>query len=428
MFTGAGSLDGASRQPADHGAGSMAVPAILNLKRALALVLARSPALQGAAAEVAARESERLQAGLLPNPELRTTVENFAGSGRFAATRSAETTVELSQLVQLGGDRSSRVQLATYDRKLAGWDYAARRLDLLTATTERFVDVLAAQRRLDLSRSLLQLARKVESAADNRVAAGKASPLERIRAQILVAQTQSTLAQNKADLQAARQSLASLWGEHRASFQKVVGRFPQQVELPAAATLEPYLQNNPAVARWADEINARRAAVSVAQAKATPDVVVSVGGRRLSETGDNAVVASLSIPLPLFDRQQGAIAAARQRVSEAGYDRQRTENRLQATFSSAYGQLSAAASQLQALRSSILPKAQSVFDATTTGYREGKFDLLHLLDAQRALFDARLSTVDANVRYSKAQTQVEGLIGRSLASVTAGPDTQGRQP
>lgn len=397
----------------------------LRLRDALALILAHSPALQAANAEMRAREAERLQAGRLPNPEVTAGVENFSGSGPYARFRGAESTIELSQLIELGGDRASRVRRASAERNLAGWDYETERLSVLTTATERFIDTLAAQKRVDLAQQLFELAERSRDAASKRVAAGKVSPIDLQKAEIAVAQAKMRVERDRSELAAARRRLAILWGSPEARFGTVVGTFTANPQIPPAALIMPYLRENPAIARWADELEARRAQQSLARAQAVPDVTVGLGTRHFQDAGDNALVATVSIPLPIFDRNQGAIHAARHRLDAGEYQQGQAREQVQATFDSAYGRLTAAAHQLRTLDSSILPQAQSVFDAVSTGYREGKFDLLSLLDAQRSLFEARLNAVETQADFLKAKTEIEGLIGRSLASVSTQKGEQG---
>ena len=96
---------------------------VLTLRQALALALLRNPELASAAWEVRAGEARTLQAGLLPNPEVGVEVENFAGSGEFRGVDAAETTVALSQVIELGGKRLRRARVAALERDLAAWEY-----------------------------------------------------------------------------------------------------------------------------------------------------------------------------------------------------------------------------------------------------------------------------------------------------------------
>jgi cobalt-zinc-cadmium efflux system outer membrane protein len=94
----------------------------LTLRDALAAALRDSPALAADAAEVRAREAEMLQAGRRPNPELGVELENLAGSGPFSGLDGLETTLALSQAIELGGKRGRRVEAARLDRDVAAWD------------------------------------------------------------------------------------------------------------------------------------------------------------------------------------------------------------------------------------------------------------------------------------------------------------------
>ena len=130
----------------------------LTQPRAIALALASNPELVISACELNAADGRVLQAGLLPNPELGIEVENFAGSGSRSSFDQAETTLQVSQLFELGGKRAKRIVMAGLDRNLRTWDLEAKRLDVITETRKAFVGVLAAQRRHVLASDLASLA------------------------------------------------------------------------------------------------------------------------------------------------------------------------------------------------------------------------------------------------------------------------------
>jgi len=389
----------------------------LTLREVLKLVLMYSPALKGVSAEVRAREAETVQAGRVPNPEMGLAIDNFSGSGPYSGQQSAETTVQLSQLIELGGDRAARTNAAAAEGRLAGWDYEAERLNVLTTATNRFIGVMAAQKRVELAEQLLSVAQESAAAAAKRVAAGKSSEIDRSSAEILVAQVRTQFERTKAELVAARRRLALLWDSGNVRFHEAVGSFPAGRNVPPIEVLEGYLKDNPAIARWADENEVRRAKLAEARAKGITDVTVGLGARRFRDSGDNALVATISVPLALFDRNRGNIAAAGLRIDETDYSKRQVENDLHATFQSAYSRLVASAGQLKSLESDILPKAQMIFDAVSAGYREGKYDILRLLVEQRSFFESRLSQVEAQADFLTAKTELEGLIGRSLESV-----------
>jgi cobalt-zinc-cadmium efflux system outer membrane protein len=123
----------------------------ITLSDAVSLALLNNPELKAFSLEVRVLEAQTLQAGLLPNPEIDTELENFMGSGEFDAFDSVETTIQLSQLIELGGKRSKRKRVSSLERDLAEWDYLTKRADVLTEVTKAFIEVLAAQEHLSLS-------------------------------------------------------------------------------------------------------------------------------------------------------------------------------------------------------------------------------------------------------------------------------------
>src|SRR5437660_1513548 len=112
--------------------------AVLTLPQALALALLQNPELRAFAWEVRVAEARTLQAGLRPNPELGLDIENVAGTGAFQGGRSAETTLRLSQVIELGGKRARRLRVAALERDLAAWDYETKRVEVLTAVAQAF--------------------------------------------------------------------------------------------------------------------------------------------------------------------------------------------------------------------------------------------------------------------------------------------------
>ena len=122
------------------------------------MTLKHNPELATYAWTIRSKEIDQIEAGLLPNPEAAFEVENFAGSGDLSGFRSAETTIALSQLIELGDKRMKRRQLASTDRDLARWDYEVKRVDLLSQTAVAFADVLGEQEKLTIANEINELA------------------------------------------------------------------------------------------------------------------------------------------------------------------------------------------------------------------------------------------------------------------------------
>jgi len=394
------------------------IPEQLMMASAMGLALRRNPSLAGFSAEVRARDAAALQAGLLPNPELEVGLENFGGKGALEGVDGAETTIAFSQLVELGGKRGNRKVVATLDKTLANWDCQSEKLDILAATAKAFVEVLVAQEQLALNHELLKLAEQTTRAVSEKVDAGKVSPVEKSLAQIELATARTEANKASRKLEAARRRLAGFWGSERADFARAVGKLGDISALPDEESLRTYLDNNPDLARWATEIERSEAAFSLARSKAIPDLTLSAGVRNFQETDDNAFLVGASIPIPLFDRNQGGVSEARARIDKAQSEQRAAKVGLATDLSGIWMKLSAIYSEAIALRDEILPSAQTTYQSTEFGYREGKLDFLQMLDAQRTLFSVKRQYLLALGAYHLASIDVERLVGVPLNDIT----------
>ncbi len=344
-------------------------------------------------------------------------METFAGQGEFRGFNAAETTIQLSQLIELGGKRGKRRAAATLDAELAGWDYENTRLDVFTGTTQGFVQILAAQKRLALATELTRLAESFYRTVSERAEAGKVSPVEQTRAQVVLSSAHIEEERARKALTASRKALVAQWGSETPAFTRVTGSLEKIRPVPPEEKLGELIVQSPEIARWETEEQQRQARLSLERANAIPDLTVFAGGRNLQETNDNAFVAGISIPLPIFDRNQGGIAAARSTLSKARHERRAVRSRTHAALSARYQSLSAAYIEAKTLREQILPAAEQAFEAADLGYKEGKFGFLEVLDAQRTLFEVRGQYIDALAAYHQAYAEVERLVGRPLETV-----------
>ena len=405
-------------QPVD--ARGFAEPAAdVTLREALAAAFLHNPDLATFAWEVRVREARALQASLLPNPEVEFGVEDFGGTGNAAAFGAAETTVLVSQLIELGQKRQKRTRLAELNQDLAAWDYETARVDVLTSVARAFIATLVLQQQVELATENLGLAQTAYDTTDKRVQAGAVSPLDRTKASVVVARARIELQRRQRELKSARMELASTWGSRTPKFHQVVGSLTQLQAMPAMDTLFSQVSQNPQVARWAVEITQRQARIELERSEATPDVTVGLGAKYLGESDDVAGVIQLSLPLPLFNRNQGGVLESRYELAKARQAQRAAELRVSTALGRAYQQLAAAHEEVTALKSEVLPAAKRAYDDTNTAYTQGKVGYLEVLDAQRTYFEARGQVAGALGAYHQAVVDVEGLIGRPLSTLNA---------
>lgn len=409
---------------------------VLTLRDAVRLALQRNPELASFAKEMRALEGVTLQAGLLPNPELVVNVENAGNVQKpqhsSSATESVTekvaqqvSTIRLNQLIELGGKRAARVAAASLGQEVAGKDYEARRVELIARVANVFIEVLAGQERLRLAEETSQLAQKVVNTVARRVQAGKVPPIEETRAGVAFSTTRIELVQAQRDLAAARKRLTLLWGNSSPQFSKALGDLGSLVILPSFETLAERVLASPMALRSLKNVEQRKAMLAVEQTRRIPNLTLGGGAIHHALAGGTTIVAGLMVPLPLFDRNQGNLREAYQRVDKAIDEQAATDLRLRAELTQAYEALSAAQNETSVLRSEILPAAKSAFEVTNKGYELGKFGYLEVLDAQRTLFQNQILYVRALANYQRLVNELERLIAGPIDAI---PDGAANRP
>jgi len=407
------------RQPmeATKPAGISEPTGVITLRKALVLALMHNPELKAFSWDVRVSEARKLQASLWPNPELEVEVEEVGGPGERSGFGAAETTIQLSQLIEMGSKVKKRVKVATLAKKLAGLDYEAKRLDVFTEVTKAFIEVLSAQQRFKLTEELLQLSKEMVDTVTKRVDAGKDSPLEKTKADVAYSNVKIQHRQAVQNLEFARKQLASTWAGQKPNFESIAGKLELLSPLPSIDQLTDLISQNPDIARWALEIDKGKASLELEKANAISDITISGGMQRFNETDDNAIVFGISIPLPISDRNQGGKREAAYTLARAREERRAAHTRIQMELVKAYQGLSNSYTEATELEKNVLQGAESVFEASRTGYSLGKLDYLHVLDAQRTLFQAKGQYIDALGAFHTAKTDVERLIGSPIEGI-----------
>lgn len=368
----------------------------ITLADALSQGAQSSPRVAQARAQAQAAEARARQSGASPNPEISLEVENFAASGPYRDTRSAETTLALSQRLELGGKRSARMAVATAERDISVIALKKAEADLARDTRIAFAELQATEARAVLAKQNVARAQELARSANLFVEVGRDPPLRKLRADALLADAKAEEAQTFGELLAARRMLADLIGSNDS---KLTASESADQERPGILPPQmPSLDEQLA----GIERDAARARIRVARADAVPDVTASAGVRRISDSGDNALVAGISIPLPIRNSNRGNIeaAGADSLASEAALSQARMDARR--SQYDARMLLGAAEERVAVLSGPALAQAEEAVRLASVGYSAGKFSLIELIDAQQALTATRNSLIDARLDRARA--------------------------
>ncbi|WP_321884045.1 TolC family protein [Burkholderia cepacia] len=390
----------------------------LSLSDALQIAAERSPLLASAREAANAAQGTQIQAGMRPNPNLSFLQESFKRADRTS-------TVLINQRIETAGKRGYRVDVATYGREASNAALDAQSATVRADVTRAFYGLLAAQRTLTVSEESASIAARSTDLVAKRVSAGKVSPVEETRARVSLASAQISLTRATTELSSARAQLVNAlggrWQGERAS---EAGFETLPVALPLAQ-LEGRLDDAPLAREALAKVHQSNARIALERARRIPDVTVSAGYKRVTTGGipDNQAVIGISIPLPIFDTNRGAILEATHTAEKANADLDSMRLNQRQALAQRYAGYQSAVREARRLKDDVLPAARSALDAMSRGYALGKFQFLDVLDAQRTLFDTEARYIRALTDAHLAYGDLGRLVGTSLdaPSPTAQP-------
>ena len=375
----------------------------LTFERALALAGQYQSSLRAADLRATAAQSRTRDAGRAQNPNLVGSAENFGGS---LGSERLETTVELAQTFELGGDRGARGAVAQGEYRLATAEASALRRELLVLTAERFIRAWSLQMRVIRLREGEDLTRQAILAASQRYQAGASPLLERTRAESQAMSQAVDRQRTEAELVMARRELALSWGGTQAGFDSLAaGPFTDEAAVPVQLNNHPELERASAGAALAS------ARERTARAARVPDLTLSVGLRRLQEAPGTGFVAAVELPLPIWNRGAGNVSATQREYEASLAEKQATTQRLEVELANANDRLRAAAAAYDSLRLRVRPARQELLVELLRAYRAGRLNYLDLIAEQRLLLETDLALVDAQADLWRSRVRLELLAG-----------------
>ncbi|GAC1031665.1 TolC family protein [Pseudomonas sp. No.21] len=388
---------------------ALAIPSEVSLEDALRIASENNPEMAAANWGVSISQGERTQAGLIQNPEISWEMEDTRSESRT-------TTVQLTQPIELGGKRSARVELADRGIDAAQVEVERARNVLRAEVIQAFHGVLLSQLRVELATESMKLAERGVAIAQGRVRAGSASPVEATRAAVQLSEVRLELKRASAELVNAQALLKAAMGTDASAAQILVEGDASSI--PAPPQLQDLLErldSTPEMRLATLAIAQQDASYSLEKTQRIPDVSISLGSQYSAADRERVNVVGISMPIPLFNRNQGNVYAAARRADQARDSRNAALLRMQSSIQQAVDLWSTASEEIDAFNTDILPSAKSAVESATRGFEMGKFGFIEVLDAQRTLIGARNQYVAALSSATDSWVQIERVYGDTLA-------------
>ncbi len=353
----------------------------LTLEQAVGLAERQHPDLAEAKALIEAAEGRVQQAGKLPNPEAIARIEQAPFKGR--TLDEAEYLAGVAQPVPLGSRLSKAKQAEQLERDRRAKELEVRRRELRKRVHSAFATALYQEKALLTQKEIVASANKVVGTTKARLDAGDALREDMARVEMEAARAKVELRRADAMREQAMAALTAAIGNPALSVASLNGTLDTTFEIPTMESLAASLASNPNAALAEADIRASNARVDLAKAQRIPDVKVELLYRRLQAEKENAFDVGLSIPLPLFDRNQGRIREARAEAAAAEARSRSTQNDLTFRLRDAHSQLTAALASSRTLKDEVLPRADTVLKSAEARYTAGDTSLSEVLPVRR---------------------------------------------
>lgn len=354
------------------------------------------------------------EAKLYPNPSALLAVEDYKTKEGFG---SSKRTAGLGIPVVLSGRIGSATSLAEKERELAAVNYVWRRREILTDVKRAFAGLLASRRNRDLTQETRDLAKAFNDVTSERFKAQAIPEMELLKAQVQLAKANSDLRLAEKDADVSLKALYAVMGNTDLLNANIVGTLhakftgPTLDELRNLALAQHPLLESARRAKEAAELN-----LALVKAERFSDLSFDVRGG-VDGDRDGIVEAGLTVPLPLFNRNQAKITSAEIRIRQSEDRLLAIRNDLVLKLTEAHRNYSAGQDRVASYLDEILPRAQKASEQTNDGYRQGKYSYLDVLDSQRTLADAKIAYSAALADLNFAAIELEKLVGEKFVPV-----------
>ncbi len=385
----------------------------LSLAQALQRTLEHNPGLQLYPYQQRINDAAAISAGVRPNPELQVELADVLGTGESSGVKSAELTLSLSQLIELGDKRQQRLELTQWQSELTERQYQLDKVDALAATMRSFLQLLHQQALLNWAEQKIAMEQQALNLAKQRAQAGNVKDADLSRLELKVLQSRMEHKSLSATKQLNLRLLASHWAG-QPDFDAVSGDLTLLPALPALADVLTQLQQAPELQWWLTQQRVLESQLQLAKALGQADLTLGAGIRRNEQTDDNTVVLQLSLPLQLENPQQGTFLATQAATEQAQLQQQQRMQQLQLQTEHSYLQLTQLSEQIKDYQKAVLPLSQQVLEQIAAGYQLGIFDMTDLLSAQQEILLAKRNLIDLHYALHLQLLELERLTGLPL--------------
>lgn len=381
----------------------------LDFEQALLKLEQQNRPLKIAEAEVQGKLGDVWQAGLMINPLFFCEVECYGDSGFCRRDNQPEYNVGLTQPIELGGKRSARQNFSSAEVCKAYWDYQALKLRLSKELEALFVTAAASQEFANLAKEQHQIAQDRLKCAAQKSASGKVPLFHEKKATIAYNIVKMGLEKALTDVTGIKNSIAAALSEPCTTFESVNYPF---FFIPEPATLCEYeesLENNPELASARMNVYVATKAYEIAQTSRIPDLSLTASVSNANNDGNTEVSLGFTIPLPIFNRNQGNICRASWETHQAEYLQEDLAIRLKIQLRTIYEELIRSYRTLKTLENDIQTCVKDTQESVNEAYKQGKIEQNEWLESQQTCCEIQQQYIESIKDYHLKRVQIETI-------------------
>ena len=379
----------------------------LGLEELFRLAELGNPELAAASSAALAGEGLARQAGLWRNPSLALDVEEMSTEDSDMRAEKLGFAWPLS----ISGHRGDLAEAARATSEASRHAYGQKRRETFLRVHELWASQLYYRAAIPLHDDFIAAARRTQEIAETRFAARAIPEAQVTRAQLELYEFETARRELERSRVREGAELSALVGGPTLNSERMGGSLADGVSRLDLNAMRAKLSEHPSYLASASGRDAAGASLRAARSERIPDLDLGFAYGKSRPTDDSFLEFSVSLPLPLFNRGQGKVAAERARVSQAEQEQRAIRSELELAFDAAIDRYLGAEEKLRALSGRIVPAAVRGLEQAQSGYGAGRLSFLELIEAQRTSADIRLRALELERELAIATAELMSLAG-----------------
>ncbi len=366
----------------------------ISLEEALKVAIEKNPQLQSTRDQIDVAIGSLRQSMLYPNPVLELLAEEMPSSE--LGLNQSQNLVGITQPIITGGKRGLGIKVSEKSKEKNELERDAVLLAVIADTKKAFYKVASDQEGFAIAKKVEEIAKGIYESEKVRFDAGEVAITNVLRAEVELSKARNSVSNAEGNLQNSIKELQTVMGIPEETFDGVMGKLLTKPGELSLHELELNMKSNQPVLKASKKgVEIAETQLTLEKRQAIPDINVSAGYKRLSLENVDTVQMGIEIPAPFFNRNQGNIQKGKALSRKAKSENQSVYNELLFQLKKNFNSYNVERKRVVEFRDKILPRAEESLKLIEKGYKEGEFNYIDLLDAQRTWAETRISYIES---------------------------------